>query len=159
MSEAAFSAEDRFRKLACADFELSAEVCCDFELGDKDAEEGLYVHDVLIRILKTERVLSDFVVQSYVLKSVKLTSLFNLTSTFISFAVGYVYAFNNLISFRQEAHFTSRQGTGYTFDFKSQKANECVLRRSKQVKMPMLVEKAKFFRTFYSLRFGVISRF
>jgi hypothetical protein len=39
LSEAAFSAEDRFRKLACADFELSAEVCCDFELGDKDAEE------------------------------------------------------------------------------------------------------------------------
>ena len=39
VSEAAFSAEDRFRKLACADFELSAEVCSDFELGDKDAEE------------------------------------------------------------------------------------------------------------------------
>ena len=57
MSEAAFSAEDRFRKLACADFELSAEVCCDFELGDKDAEEGLYIHNVLIRVLKTQRVL------------------------------------------------------------------------------------------------------
>jgi len=64
-------------------------------------------------------VLSDFVVQPDVLKCMKLTSLFNLTSRLISFVVNYVYAFDNLISFLEETSFTRAicQCAGYTLDF------------------------------------------
>ena len=62
VGEPALNAESGFRNLTRTHFELGAEVCGDFELGDENVEEGLDVHNVLVRVLKTERVLSDFVV-------------------------------------------------------------------------------------------------